>query len=278
MVPPGEVSIRFWGVRGSIACPGPHTVRYGGNTSCVEIRCGERLLIMDGGTGLREFGRELLKDGGTVDADLFYSHTHFDHICGLPFFAPCYARGNKIRLWAGHLLPANQLENVLYGMMMAPLFPVPITLLNPQVSFTDFFNGETLTPHPGITLRTGQLNHPNGATGYRIEYRGKSIAYITDTEHTKDGLDRNILALVDHADIMIYDCTYTDTEFPAHVNWGHSTWQEGVRLADAAKVKTLVIFHHDPGHDDAFMDSVANAASVLRPGTIVAREGMVLRP
>lgn len=278
MVRPGGVSIRFWGVRGSIACPGPETVRYGGNTSCVEIRCGERLLIMDGGTGLRELGIELLKSGGAIDADLFYSHTHFDHICGLPFFAPCYKGGNKIRLWAGHLLPENQLENVLCGMMMAPLFPVPMALLNPQVAFTDFRSGETLEPRPGITLRTGPLNHPNRATGYRVEYGGKVIAYITDTEHRADELDRDVLALVDRADVMIYDATYTDAEYPAHVAWGHSTWQEGIRLAEAAAVKTLVIFHHDPSHDDAFMDQVAADAAAMRAGTIVAHEGMILRP
>src|SRR5260221_731007 len=113
MVNSGRVSVRFWGVRGSIACPGPETVRYGGNTSCVEIRCGDHLLIMDGGTGLRELGGTLLKNG-PINADLFYTHTHFDHICGLPFFGPAYVRGNKIRLWAGHLLPEHCLEDVLF--------------------------------------------------------------------------------------------------------------------------------------------------------------------
>jgi phosphoribosyl 1,2-cyclic phosphodiesterase len=277
MVNAGTLSVRFWGVRGSIACPGPDTVRYGGNTSCVEIRCGEHLLIMDGGTGLRELGAALLKDG-PIDADLFYTHTHFDHICGLPFFAPAYAPGNKIRLWAGHLLPDHCIEEVLCGMMMAPLFPVPMSLLDAQVSFKDFRQGETLQPHPGITLRTGPLNHPNRATGYRIEYGGKSVAYITDTEHKKGGLDPNVLALIDGADLFIYDSTYTEAEYPAHVDWGHSTWQEGVRLADAARVKTLVIFHHDPSHDDAFMDRVCRDAQARRPSTIVAREGMVLVP
>ena len=124
----GTISVRFWGVRGSIACPGPDTVRYGGNTSCVEIRCGGELLIMDGGPGLRELGRDLLKNG-PINADLFYTHTHFDHICGLPFFGPAYVHGNMIRLWAGHLLPDNGIEDVLCGMMMAPLFPVPGPLL-----------------------------------------------------------------------------------------------------------------------------------------------------
>ena len=277
MVSSGNLSVRFWGVRGSIACPGPDTVRYGGNTACVEIRCGEHLLIMDGGTGLRELGTALLQNG-PIDADLFYTHTHFDHICGLPFFGPAYVGGNKIRLWAGHLLPDHCLEDVLCGMMMAPLFPVPMSLLTPQVSFKDFRHGETLRPRPGITLRTGKLNHPNGATGYRVEYGGKSVAYITDTEHKAGGLDANVLALIAGADIFIYDSTYTEAEYPAHVDWGHSTWQEGVRLADAAKVKTFVVFHHDPSHDDAFMDCVGAAAQALRPSTIVAREGMVLVP
>jgi phosphoribosyl 1,2-cyclic phosphodiesterase len=273
-----DLTVRFWGVRGSIACPGPETVRYGGNTSCVEVRCGEYLLIFDGGTGLRELGNELTKQNGKIDADLFYTHTHFDHICGLPFFAPVYRPGSTIRMWAGHLVPDLTLESVLCGMMMAPLFPVPIGLISKQIEYRDFRSGDTLTPRPGVTLRTGPLNHPNGATGYRVEHGGKSVAYITDTEHRPGTLDQNILALVDRADIMIYDSTYTDEEYPSHVDWGHSTWQEGVRLADAAQAKMLVIFHHDPSHDDAFMDRIAAEAAKARPGTVVATEGLVLRP
>jgi phosphoribosyl 1,2-cyclic phosphodiesterase len=277
---PTDVSIRFWGVRGSIACPGPETVRYGGNTSCLEVRCGPHLVILDGGTGLRELGKELLNESGgqPIDADLFYSHTHFDHICGLPFFAPCFIPGNKIRMWAGHLLPDNNLENVLCGMMMAPLFPVPMGMLGAQVSFHDFRYGETLEPRPGLVLHTAPLNHPNGATGYRLEYGGKVITYITDTEHRAGELDENVLRLAENADVMIYDSTYTDAEYPAHVDWGHSTWEEGLRLSEAANVKTFVIFHHDPNHNDVFMDRVAVEAEAARPGTLVAREGMVLRP
>jgi phosphoribosyl 1,2-cyclic phosphodiesterase len=126
-------------------------------------------------------------------------------------------------------------------------------------------------------MRTAPLNHPNGATGYRIEYGGKAIAYITDTEHTPGKLDKNVLGLIDKADIMVYDSTYTDQEYPGHVDWGHSTWEEGVRLADAAGVKTFVIFHHDPGHDDDFMDRIAEKAEAARAGTKVAVEGMVLK-
>jgi phosphoribosyl 1,2-cyclic phosphodiesterase len=272
-----EFSLRFWGVRGSIPCPGPETVRYGGNTACIEIRCGDRVLIFDAGTGLRPLGAHLDAEG-PVDADLFFTHTHFDHICGLPFFSSAYAKTNKFRFWAGHLLPDHTLRYVLSEMMMAPLFPIPISVLGADISFHDFRAGETLHPAPGTTIRTAALNHPNGATGYRVEHAGKSICYITDTEHTPGQPDQAVLGLIAGADIVVYDSTYDDAEFAAHVGWGHSTWQEGIRLADAAKVKRLVIFHHDPGHDDAEMDRIAAAAAKARPGTVVAREGMILKP
>jgi phosphoribosyl 1,2-cyclic phosphodiesterase len=272
-----EFSVRFWGVRGSISCPGPDTVRYGGNTSCLEMRCGDRTLIFDAGTGLRPLGAHL--DAlGPVEADLFFTHTHFDHICGLPFFSSAYAKTNKFRFWAGHLLPDHTLRYVLSEMMMAPLFPIPISVLGADISFHDFRSGETFNPGPGTTIKTAALNHPNGATGYRVEHAGKSICYVTDTEHVPGRPDQAVLGLIADADIVIYDSTYDDGEFAAHVGWGHSTWQEGIRLADAARVKQLVIFHHDPGHDDAEMDRIAAAAAKARPGTLVAREGMILKP
>jgi phosphoribosyl 1,2-cyclic phosphodiesterase len=273
-----DYTVRFWGVRGSIACPGPDTIRYGGNTSCVEIRCGGRLMIFDGGTGLRLLGNELMATGHPAELDLFYSHTHFDHICGLPFFAPCYDERSSLHIWAGHLNNSKNIEAVINKMMIAPLFPIPMGIFAAKIAFTDFAAGDVLTPHPGIVLRTGPLNHPNGATGYRIEYGDKTVAYITDTEHRPGVRDPNVLALIRSADVMIYDGSYTDDEYPSHQNWGHSTWQEGVRLADAAGVKTLIIFHHDPGHDDAFMDQIAADAAAARPGTIVAQEGLVVRP
>jgi len=254
------------------------TARYGGNTSCVEMRCGDHTLVFDGGSGLRRLGEALVARPGGTDVDLFYSHTHLDHVIGLPFFAPCYDRKSQIRIWAGHLKPERGIEEVLDTMMSAPLFPIPLAIFTARLSFLDFVAGESLVPHPGIEVRTGPLNHPNRATGYRVEYAGKVVAYITDTEHKPGKRDENVLHLVDRADLMIYDCTYTDREYRAHHDWGHSTWQEGVRLAEAANVGRLVIFHHDPDHDDNFMDRIAAAAEKRRPGTIVAKEGLVLRP
>jgi phosphoribosyl 1,2-cyclic phosphodiesterase len=270
------VTVRFWGVRGTVPCPGPDTVRYGGNTACVELRCGGRLLILDGGTGLRPLGEALRAQGGQVEADLFLTHTHLDHILGLPFFAPAHAAETTLRLWAGNLLPGLELEAVLQRLLWAPFFPVPADLLRARLEFRDFVSGDTLHPHPGITVRTAPLSHPDRATGYRVEHAGRSVAYVTDTEHEPGRLDANVLALVARADTMIYDTTYTDEEFPSRVGWGHSTWQEGVRLADAAGVGRLVLFHHDPSRGDAALDRIAAAAAARRPGTLVAGEGMVI--
>jgi phosphoribosyl 1,2-cyclic phosphodiesterase len=269
-------SVRFWGVRGSIACSGPSTARYGGNTSSVEVRCGERLLLFDAGTGLRYLGKEL--DGARLDSDIFFTHTHFDHVCGLPFFRPLFEPRNRFRLWAGHLSGAMNLRRVLAEFMMSPLFPVPPEVFRSTLEYRDFHAGETLTPAPGVTLRTARLNHPDGSTGYRIEYEGRVLCYITDTEHVPGNLDRNVLGLIAGADLVIYDCMYTDDEYQRYVGWGHSTWQEGVRLCREAGAKRLVVFHHDPDHDDAQLDGIAREVERQLPGSIVAREGLLLEP
>lgn len=277
MAEDGEFIVRFWGVRGSIPCPGAGTARYGGNTSCVEIRCGPRLLIFDEGSGLRLLGQEI-DEGEKIDADLFYSHTHFDHIVGFPFFSPAYKAGNKFEIWAGHLYPERTTEQVLRQTITDPFFPVKLDVMKAEMSFHDFRAGETLEPRPGIRIRTAPLNHPNRATGYRVEYGGKSVCYVTDTEHVIGAPDDNILGLIDGADMMIYDCTYTDEIFDSFLGWGHSTWQEGIRLCREAGVERLLIYHHNPDHDDAAMDRIAEKARAEFPGAIVARERLTLKP
>lgn len=273
-MPPAALTVRFWGVRGSFPCPGPATVRYGGNTSCVEVRCGERLIILDGGTGLVPLGETLLQAAAPISADILYSHTHIDHVLGLPFFAPARQAGAALNLWAGHF--GTRLEDVLRKLFSPPLLPVSPSELGARFDYRDFRTGETLDLHDGVTVATAPLNHPDGATGYRIDYAGRAVAYVTDTEHSPVAPDEHVLHLVRDADLMIYDSTYDDRDFARHVGHGHSTWQEAVRLAAAAGVRRLALFHHHPRNGDDTLDAIAVQAKALFPGSLMAREGLVL--
>ena len=268
-------NVKFWGVRGSIACPGPDHTKYGGNTSCLEFTLGERRIILDAGTGLRMAGRGFLERDAR-ELNLLLTHTHWDHINGFPFFAPAYSPNWTIHIKAGHLQGKGGVQHVLSAQMENPMFPVPLDALQAKLSYEDFQAGDSFDLYPDVTIRTAPLNHPNGATAYRIEHDGKTAVYVTDTEHVPGNPDKNILGVIEGADLVIYDSTYTEDEWPKHVGWGHSTWNEGMRLCQAAGVKRLAIFHHDPDHDDAFMDGLATEAEAAWSGNFIAREGMVV--
>jgi phosphoribosyl 1,2-cyclic phosphodiesterase len=274
--PGGSMDLRFWGVRGSLPTPGPATLRYGGNTICVELRCGPHLLILDAGSGLRELGAALAASHVPVDADVLLSHTHLDHICGLPFLPALYDPLARLRFWGGHLAAPAGIAEALRVTWRAPLMPDLDADFRAHTVFHDFVAGEYLQLHPDLRVGTTALRHPGNSIGYRVHWGGVSVCYITDTEHPPDGLDRDLLRFVDGTNLLIYDASYTDAEYRSRVGWGHSTWQAGVSLADAAAVRQLVLFHHDPSHDDDVMDAIAGAAADRRPGTLVAREGMTL--
>lgn len=264
--------VKFWGVRGSIACPSANHIRYGGNTSCIEMDVGTRRIVFDAGTGIRGLGQEFMAHG-VQEIHLLLTHTHWDHINGFPFFVPAYVPGHKLHIMAGHLSESGGVKGVLSSQMENPMFPVPIEAMQADMRFEDFKAGETLDLWDDVVIKTAPLNHPNGATGYRVEYNGKSAVYVTDTEHVPGEMDQNILGLIEGADLVIYDSTYTEEEMPAHIGWGHSTWNEGVKLCRAAGVKQMAIFHHDPDHDDEFMDNIAEEAKSVWDGAFVAVEG-----
>ncbi len=272
--------VKFWGVRGSIPTPGPGTARTGGNTSCVEVSAGDTLIILDGGTGLRLLGDDLLRRGKPVKAFMFFSHVHWDHIQGFPFFVPIFIKGNELYLYGGRNLEMT-LDETLAGQMNFPNFPVTLEACTAKIHFCEFDDGQTLTLAPGLTIRGLPLQHPNGCYGYRVEYEGKTFAYCTDTEHGADPQkpDENVLALARDADLFAYDAQYTPEEYTGSagglpkVGWGHSTFVEAARLAKLANVKKLILFHHDPSHDDAKVEEMEQACVRLFPETEAAREG-----
>ncbi len=268
-------AVKFWGVRGSIACPSPEHIEYGGNTSCIEIRAGDYRFILDAGTGIRALGQDLLKSG-YKHAHLLLTHTHWDHINGFPFFAPAYVPGNSYHVMAGHLMDVGGIRQVLASQMANPTFPVPLEVMQADLTFEDFRSGDSFSFHDGIKVVTAPLNHPNGATGYRIEYDGKAICYVTDTEHVIGKPDQNVLGLIEGADLVIYDTTYTDENFESKIGWGHSTWQEAIRLCKAANVKKLSLFHHDPESTDVIMHDIEGQARAVWEPTFAAKEMMLV--
>jgi phosphoribosyl 1,2-cyclic phosphodiesterase len=262
-----DLQIGFWGVRGGIACPGQETIRYGGNTACLMVSCADHKMIFDAGTGIRALGAALIKQS-PVSADIFFSRTSFERICGIPFFAAGYHPDNAFRFWGDHKSETEGVRDALAQLMSDPVFPVPIDIMSANLVFTNFNTGETLRPADGISITTVALNKSVPVTGYRIDWRGKSIAYASDLIHGEEGDETAALKLLDGADMAILNT--------ARHTGRDTTWLDGIALCDAANVTTCVLYHHNPDNDDDAMDAITAEAESRRPGTVVAREGMVL--
>lgn len=274
------IRFRFWGVRGSIATPGPSTVRYGGNTPCVAIEAGGRHIIFDGGTGLRALGESMLRQAKPIEADLFLSHLHWDHIQGIPFFRPAFRPGNRFRVH-GEGKGGTNMRTLLEEQMRNPNFPVPLSTMRSAMTFHQIEAGESVVIED-VVVRTAPLNHPNGCLGLRADYAGRSVTYCTDTEHDHltGEVDARVVELARGSDVLIYDAMYTEEEYRAgRIGWGHSTYEEAIRVARAAEVKRLFFFHHEPCHDDVFLDArLAEARAATQGDAFVvdmAREGVV---
>ncbi len=268
------MDIRFWGVRGSIASPGPETASVGGNTSCVEVRCGDKRVVLDAGTGLRTLGNAILREPGAADVTLLLSHFHWDHIQGLPFFVPAYLPQTKLAI-VGAGGDRHSLRDKLSRQMTEPHFPVQLDALSAELTFREARAGQALELDGDVVVRVARLNHPGGVFAYRIEHGGRALVYATDTEHYAC-VDPMLKKLAEGADVLVYDAQYTPDEYQAKVGWGHSTYAAGAEVAAAAGVSKLVLFHHDPQRDDAGVAAIEAAARALFPRTVAAREGMTV--
>jgi phosphoribosyl 1,2-cyclic phosphodiesterase len=271
-------TVRFWGVRGSIPVPGKSTVEIGGNTSCVEVRAGSELLIFDAGTGLRALGNHLMQELPIV-ARMFFTHVHWDHIQGFPFFAPAFIKGNRFDLFGARKL-SNTIAETLAGQMNFPNFPVSLSEMAAQMNFHDLHEGEAVACGDAV-ITNAQLNHPGGVFAYRVDFGGHAVVIATDTEHYSC-VDQKLVDLAEGVDVLVYDAMYTPDEYVGtgdlmpRTGWGHSTWEEGIRVADAARARKLVLFHHDPDHDDETVRQIEARAKEAFPNAIAAYEGLSL--
>ncbi|MEK7487600.1 MAG: MBL fold metallo-hydrolase, partial [Planctomycetota bacterium] len=270
------MKVKFWGTRGSICTPEPDFMKYGGNTSCVEVRLDNgTLLILDAGTGIRKLGQNLLSDPTfNKSGYVLLSHQHWDHIQGFPFFTPAFLPNNHFT-FLGQFKFDGRLEEALRGQMEYNYFPVRLDEMGSQLHFRELLEEEIEIA--GAKIITRHLNHPQGVLGFRIEADGCVVTYCTDTEHYPDRLDTKVLELAQNSDLFIYDSQYTEEEFPKKIGWGHSTWNMGCRLAQEARVKNYCLFHHDPYHNDAFIDQILTQAQRVFPGTIAATPEMELK-
>ena len=268
--------IKFYGVRGSISVFGPEYLEFGGNTTCVLMEGPKNTIILDAGTGIRQLGKELRYDNHLgIDRTCFiaFSHFHWDHIQGLPFFMPAYdSRRTFIISAIGRERYGKDLRSIFETQMQKDFFPVPFDDMGATMKFLQtpanvFFVEEAFA-------QTVKHNHPGGAYSYRIQdAEGKVIVFCTDIEHG-ERLDPQIVELARGADLLIHEGQYTPEELEKHRGWGHSSWVQAVEVAEQARVKRLIITHHDPDHDDAFLLDIERQCQARFPGTVLAREKM----
>ena len=275
-VPRSKFLVTFWGTRGTrMVSDKNHTV-YGKDTICVEVQCGERTLVFDAGSGIISLGYSLIRRG-IHSIDLFLSHSHYDHVEGIPFFQPFYNSNFSTNFWSGRLNGIERARDIVDGLMKEPYFPIKQEKFLSKIHYKNISDYQTLKLGDGISIETTRLLHPGGATGYRVHYQGKSFAFVTDTSHVQDSSDDHIVEFVRNADLFAYDCSYTAREFPKFANFGHSTWEEAIRIKYQSKAKAMIGFHHMPFRSDSQLDRIAAMLEAKCPGCRVARDGMKIK-
>ena len=274
------MKVKFWGVRGSIPVPGAKTLKYGGNTSCVELHCDEKTIILDCGSGIRALGldieeRGFVKESGKKELYIFFSHVHWDHIQGFPFFRPAFDPEFEINLYSS--LHSNvDIECALRGQMVAPYFPIRLSDMPARMNFKEIKSGEDVQIDK-IVVKSVSLDHPGGSLGYKIICDNKSVAYISDHEYTEESR-QSLVDFLNNTNMVIFDAHYTPEEYSGAVGsggrkgWGHSTWRHGVELCRDANIDQLILTHH--GREDLEIEKIELMTQKEFPNAIAAYEGL----
>ncbi len=270
-----SLTVKFMGVRGSIPTPGPENLGFGGNTTCLEEDSSSSgdVLVIDAGSGARKLGLSLAGEfaGRELNLHILFTHFHWDHIQGIPFFAPLFGPANSVTFHSTR--SPDEVHGVLAGQMLDPYFPIGFDEMPARREFVQMECRASRLG--GIQVHPFPLNHPQGATGYRLEAGGTVIVHASDLEHGDPPLDKLLREHAEGADVLIYDAQYSPEEYESKRGWGHSTWHEAARVARDAHVKQLILFHHDPGHDDRTVQSFVDQARRTFENTEAAKEGWV---
>ena len=265
--------VHFWGVRGSIPVSGERFSKYGGNTTCIVFEYNGEYFIIDGGTGLKAFGETL--EGQPLNATLAFTHVHWDHIQGLPFFSPAFHPASNIQV-RGISRDGWDFKNILSLQMTPPTFPVALNILGGIKGIKDF-TVETKYQIGSFEVTALDQKHPDGVVVYRVSAGGYNVIFATDVEHGGEGLDSKLVELCRGCDLLIHDAQYTEDEYygrsgPSRKGWGHSMWKEAVDLAIDSEAKRLALFHHDPSRSDEGVDQIEVEAQAIFSGAFASRE------
>jgi phosphoribosyl 1,2-cyclic phosphodiesterase len=271
------MEVRFYGVRGSIAVSGAQAARIGGNTSCLEVVSQGHRLILDAGTGIRALGEAMMREEGPLRASLFFSHLHWDHVQGFPFFTPGYVATTELTLYGPGSDGARALESVLARQMEPPGFPVPLSTMRSRMVFGSALHGRTVEVGP-FRVTPFEVPHPQGCLAYRVEADGHVFVYATDVELSVATLAPEVARMMEGADALCLDAQYTPEEYAGvrgmpRKGWGHSTMVDAAQVASAVNARRLLLFHHDPAHNDDMVENMAEEARLHFAASEPAREG-----
>ena len=268
------MKVKFYGTRGSIPVTEPEFQFYGGNTSCVAVCYDGGVGILDAGTGIRNLGKDLFERNIEKYKNIFlaFSHFHWDHIQGFPFFLPAYVSSNDLTITAiGITRNFFDLKSILENQMREEFFPVPLDTMGARIKYVE--DESELKIDEGVKIISTNHYHPGGASSYRIEAEGKSVVYSTDVEHG-ESIDNRVVEIARNADILIHEAQYTPEELKRKKGWGHSSWEQAIKVAKLAKVKQLILTHHDPDHNDEFLKNIEKECKNHFPNVLLAKDGM----